>query len=235
MGVVPDNWSERHKELNTQIRNADAFSDAVKLTLELHAELHNSKISGIRGENPVDLLFEDLEPAEFALNPSPKDATIAWATWHIARIEDLTMNILVAGGVQVFNEAWKERMQVSITDTGNALSLDEIIEFSQRICTRELLYYREDVALRSREILQHMKPADMKRKVTAGNIARIRAEGGVTGQAGSSWLLDFWGRKDMAGIILMPLTRHQALHLNACYKWKQQIRKKYATLLKTPG
>lgn len=35
-----------------------------------------------------------------------KDETIAWALWHIARLEDLTMNLLVSGGEQVWNREW---------------------------------------------------------------------------------------------------------------------------------
>lgn len=156
--------------------------------------------------------------------PTSKDETIAWAVWHIARIEDLTMNILVGEGQQVFNDAWKQRIGVSVADTGNAMADGEIMDFSKRINVNELLNYRNAVGIRSREILRGLKPEDMKRQIKHGDTTRILDEGGVTRQKDSVWLLDFWGKKDVAGIILMPLTRHQTLHLNDCDKWKKAIR-----------
>lgn len=47
--------------------------------------------------------------------------------------------------------------------------------------------------------------------------------GGVVSHPESEWLADFWTQKDAAGIILMPLTRHQLLHLNQCGKIKSEL------------
>ncbi len=49
------------------------------------------------------------------------------------RIEDLVSNILMANQNQLFNEEWKERIGSCITDTGNALELDEAISFAKGI------------------------------------------------------------------------------------------------------
>ena len=49
------------------------------------------------------------------------------------------------------------------------------------------------------------------------------ADGGVTEHKDSIWLLDFWGRKTVAGILLMPITRHQIAHINDCAKLKSKI------------
>ena len=181
-------------------------------------------MSALERENAVDMLWKDLPPNEYAVMPTPKDETIAWAVWHIARIEDLTMNLLVAGGPQVFGDSWQERMHVSVRDTGNAMSDGEIMDFIKTIRTAELLRYRDAVGMRSREIVRSLKPEDMRRKVSPESVSRILAEGGVTRQKDSVWLLDFWGKKDVAGILLMPLTRHQTLHLNDCFQWKKAIR-----------
>ena len=67
---------------------------------------------------------------------------------------------------------------------------------------------------------------DMKREVRKEDLKRIREEGGVTAQEGSVWLLDYWEKKDVAGLLLMPTKRDPMLHLNDCCKWKQQIRSK---------
>lgn len=226
MDVVPSDWSERHKKLNQIIRKAECFTEAVKMILDLHKDLHATIVSGLNGRNLIDALLDDLGRDEYAVMPTSEDETIAWAIWHIARIEDLTMNILVDNGTQIFDDSWKTGMNISISDTGNAMTDDEIINFSKRICISELLKYRNEVGMRSREIVRNLHPADMKRKILPDAISRILREGGVTEQADSIWLLDFWGKKDVAGIILMPLTRHQTLHLNDCCKWKKIIRTK---------
>ena len=238
MNIVSADWSERHKELSKIIKKEDCFSEAADTILGLHGELHtsevngskskNAEINGSKSKNAVDLLFEDLQQNEISIMLTSKDETIAWAVWHIARIEDLTMNILVCNSSQVFNDSWRQRLRVSITDTGNAMSDDEIMEFSKKIDANELIQYRNAVGKRSREILLHLHSSDMKRKVEPGSIARILSEGGVTEQKDSIWLLDFWSKKDVAGIIMMPLTRHQTLHLNDCYRWKEKIRSKKA-------
>lgn len=191
--------------------------------LELHAKLHLSEVSDT-DKNEVDALLQDLSREEYAVMPTGKDETIAWALWHIARIEDLTINMLVAGTEQLFNNEWKERLNVAITDTGNALSDDEIMELSKTINTTELLRYRNEVAKRTRQIIQLLAPEDMKRKIAPADLTRILENGGVTRQKDSIWLLDFWAKKDVAGILLMPPTRHAMLHLNDCCKWKDHIR-----------
>ena len=71
--------------------------------------------------------------------PTSKAETIAWVIWHIARIEDLTMNMLVARQEQVWNAEWKQRLHTKLEDTGNALTDDDIMEFSKTVCIRELL------------------------------------------------------------------------------------------------
>jgi hypothetical protein len=224
MDVISSNWSDRHKELNKTIRKEQHFAEVIELILDLHKELHTSKVCKSKENNSIDTLFGDLQKSEFAIMPTSKDETIAWAIWHIARIEDLTMNILVNNDAQIFDESWQKKMCIQISNTGNAMTDDEIIEFSKQVCFDELFRYRDAVGSRSREIIKNLKSDDMKRKISPEGTAMILREGGVTEQADSIWLLDFWGKKDVAGIILMPLTRHQTLHLNDCYKWKTIIR-----------
>lgn len=214
-----------HKALSKIIRKEEETRQAKALFLNLHRELHLSEISEGE-ENEVDRLLGDLKANEYAIMPSGKDETIAWVLWHIARIEDLTMGILVGGGNQLFDDGWKQRLNSPITDTGNALSDDEIMDLSRRINISELLHYRNEVGIRTRNIVKNLTSTDMRTKVPLSGIDKILLEGGVTKQEDSVWLLDFWGKKDKAGILLMPPTRHVMLHLNDCCKWKELIRTK---------
>lgn len=217
--------SELHKELTRIIRKPELIERSKELFLEIHGKLHISVLSG-QEKNEVDGLLEDLKEDEYAIMPTAKDETIAWVLWHISRIEDLSMNILVRGGKQVFDEDWRTRMNSPIGDTGNALSDAEIIQLSRSLCMEEVLQYRNEVGRKSREIIQSLSADDIRRKIPAQRINRILEEGGVTNHKDSIGLLDFWAKKDIAGILLMPPTRHVLLHLNDCCKWKQAIRNK---------
>ena len=225
MKYFGDGLSEKHKELNKIVRRAEEIEQAKSLFLEIHAKLHLSEISHTE-KNEVDNLLWDLDGNEYAIMPTGKDETIAWILWHIARIEDLTMNLLVARQDQIFDETWQKRLNVSIRDTGNALSDDEIMDLSKNINIDELIHYRNETAQRTRDIVRNLKAGDMKRKVAPDDLKRIWSVGGVTKQEDSIWLLDFWGKKDVAGILLMPPTRHVMLHLNDCFKWKEHFRTK---------
>jgi len=215
--------SETHKDLNAIIRSKSKWLEARQLFLDLHSKLHLASVSDT-GQNEADALLGDLETHEYCIMPTSKDETIAWVLWHISRIEDLTMNILVAGNDQLFNEEWKKRINSPITDTGNAMSDDEIMDLSRRIDIGNLIAYRNAVGRKTREIVGALSAGDMARKVSAEELAAIKRVGGVTDQEESLWLLDYWGKKDVAGLLLMPPTRHLIMHLNDCFKWKQHIR-----------
>jgi hypothetical protein len=192
MKCFGEGLSEVHKELNKIIRKPDSTEVSKKLFLDLNKKLHLSNISEGE-ENEVDRLFSDLEGWEYAVMPTSKDETMAWVIWHIARIEDLTMGILVSGEDQLFNDEWKMRMNAPIIDTGNALDDDGIMKLSKRLQVDELINYRSAVGKRTRHIVANLQPGDMVRKVTSDAIEKIRLAGGVTMEEDSKWLLEFWG------------------------------------------
>lgn len=225
MKYFGEGLSEQHKELSKLIRKKNSLDKAKFLFLEIHAKLNLSEISNSK-ENEVDKLFNDLNKNEYAIMPTKKDETIAWVLWHITRIEDLTTNMLIAKENQIFDQTWQRRLNVSIIDTGNALDDDEIMYLSKNINIDELICYRNTVSKNTREIVKNLTNDDMKRKIDLNDLNWILNIGGLTTDEDSIWLLDFWGKKDVAGIILMPLTRHIMLHLNDCCRWKEMIRNK---------
>lgn len=223
MKYFGEGLSEQHKELSRLIRKENEIERAKGLFLDIHTKLNLSEISNSK-ENEVDKLFKDLNKNEYSIMPTKKDETIAWVLWHIARIEDLTMGILVDGGGQVFDSRWKRQLNVHISDTGNALSDDEIMELSAGLDMKELIAYRNAVGQRTQDIVKSLSADDMKRRVSAQGLEAVKQSSGVTDQEESLWLLDFWEKKDVAGLLLMPPTRHVILHLNDCGRWKQHIR-----------
>lgn len=215
-------WNPKQAHLKEILLKNECFDEAVALLSELHAIIHSREVYGGRSETLMDEVWEDLDEKAFRTMPTIKDVTCAWNIWHATRIEDLTANLLIAHTAQVLDKGWLARLNTSVTDTGNAMTDDEIMDFSNGLSMETLKAYRNAVGERTKCIIGAFTPADIKRKVNTGDVSRILAEGGVTERPDSIWLLDFWGRKNVAGLLLMPVTRHQVGHLNDCRKLKKK-------------
>ena len=220
-------WNAQQKLLKSKIMKLDKFDETIKLCLEQHSMVHTGEMSQTNIITFEDDLWDGLDEVTFRTMPTEKDeATIAWCLWHSTRTEDITMNILVADDTQVINSNnWIEKMNVRIFDTGNAMTNDEIIDFSLSMDMKELRSYRKTVGRKTREIIKRLEPSDLKRKMEASRLQRILDEGGVLNVEGSNLLIDFWSRKNVAGILLMPVTRHHIVHINESIRLKEKCRK----------
>lgn len=216
-------WNPINSRLRDIIKKTNCLDEAISLTLKLHSIVHFSSVSGTTYPTYTDEIFAGVEHDKYCIMPTVKDVTLAWNIWHITRIEDIVANLLIAEEDQVFNDVWKAKLNTSITDTGNALSDEEIINHSKELSIPQLFEYRNAVGSKTRSIIEHLSSQAMKRKVNKEQLDKIFFQGGVTDQDDSVWLLDFWGKKDIAGLILMPITRHQIVHLNDCYKLRKKI------------
>jgi len=227
MFKVGADWNPKQAQLKILIRDPDRFAEAISLCRELHGMVHFARLTGREKATFGDEAWAGVSEEAFSIMPTSKDVTIGWNFWHITRIEDLTVNLLIQEDRQVLDKAWMERLRVGVTDTdtGNAMSDEEIIHLSQRLDKAALWEYRMAVGRSTRRMLDSLAPGDLKRKMNADAIQRILKEGGVTTHPDSIWLLDFWGKKDVAGLLMMPVTRHQAGHLNDCIRLKEKIRK----------
>lgn len=77
---------------------------------------------------------------------------------------------------------------------------------------------------RTRGIIKNLSIEDMKRKFDKCKLQSILDEGAVLDVEASNWLIDFWGRKNVSGIILMPATRHQVVHINESLNAKKKFK-----------
>jgi hypothetical protein len=214
-------WNENIKKLRSIILKPESIDESKKLALELHAMVHLSEMSGVSQKTFEDELWAGLDENKIKNATNEKGRTIAYGLWHSSRIEDITMNILVSGDEQVINTGnYIEKINSNISDTGNALNCDEILEFSKNININELRNYRIAVGRKTREIIKNLNASDMKRKFEKDSLNRILAEGAVLDVEAANWLIDFWGKKNVAGIILMPATRHHVVHINESLRVK---------------
>lgn len=223
---VAAQWNPKQALLKDLLAKKDKFDEAIRLCLEMHSMVHSSEV-GKPGFNTFDdELWDGLDEKTFRTMSGPEGTTIAWSIWHLARIEDITANILIAGDIQVINgKNWRDRMKVGVCDTGNAMTKDEIAAFSSSIDMKEMKNYRICVGRKTQEIIKNLNPDQLHRKPTQERLQRILDEGALLEKEESKWLMDFWSRKTVAGILSMPITRHQIVHLNDSMKIKQKLMK----------
>ena len=225
MFQVTKDWNPKQTLLKDIILKKERFPDTKKLLLTMHSLVHASPVYGTQPVTYMDEIWDGLTDTAFRTMPTIKDATVAWNIWHITRIEDLTVNILIQDSSQVLDDHWLSKLGTRVTDTANAMTDDEIIRFSSEINTNALYEYRNAVGMQTKTVIENIGFDDLKRRFSPNQLTRIHDEGGVLDHKDSVWLLDFWGRKNVAGIFRMPVTRHQIVHLNDCFKLKQKCLK----------
>jgi len=100
---------------------------------------------------------------------------------------------------------------------------NEIKTLSSKINCSALLKYRNEVGKTTQQIISSLTPEDLKRKIDRTLLGRIVSEKAV--DKDSIWLIDFWGKKNIAGLLLMPATRHNMVHLNKSMEIKSKLMK----------
>lgn len=204
-------WSELNKKVQLLLKK-DSFSDGINTLLTLRQTLLNEMFS-----------FRDrLNDEEFSAMPFPKAngyhcKTVAYSLWHIFRIEDIVLHTLILGDEQVFfSNGFDKRINSPIITTGNELVGDEIVDFSRKLNIGELYDYLKEVAETSEKWLKKLTYGELKSKISTENKDRLISLNVVSESEIAVWLVDYWCKKDVRGLIQMPFSRHWIMHTEAC-------------------
>ena len=222
-----DEIDKKYEELKSALCETD-LEKIKAVTLEMHALVHPAVVSGRKEKTLADYVLNyvldgnqnELVPRKNFDTDLHYDGTdtvpLVWQFWHTYRIEDLISNILMGNREQIFNSEWQQRIGAPITDTGNALEFDEVVEFGKSINVSALQKYMIVVGKNTRKIIESLTLEQIHSMVPEEWVMRILEEGGVTTDFRSVWLLVFWGRLTVGGMILTPITCHHTMHLFAC-------------------
>jgi phosphotransferase system IIB component len=201
----------------------DQHEEAIDLFMRQHAMLHSAKVSGAGLWSFEDSILDDISEEEIRRIPQGEEHSVAWCVWHIARIEDVAMNLLVAGKPQVQNQDnWLTHMRIDVQDTGNGMDQDRIANLSALIDIEALRAYRVVVGRGTREIVEQLEPEELKQKVDPARLARVMEEGALIEAA--KGIRDYWSKRNIAGLLLMPATRHNLVHLNEALRLQRRRR-----------
>ena len=215
-------WNARQKKLRTLLSDPASFAQAIDLFLQQHAEVHSSAVSSHGSLSFEDMIIRDLTAQQMVEIPDRMEHSIAWIMWHLARIEDVTMNMLIAGESQLLErDDWKRKMGIPAVHTGNAMSKRETIELSRSVDISELKNYRVAVGRRTEEIVKQLDPDALVQAVSPTRLDLLLRQGAVVEEA--KGLIDYWGKRTIAGLLLMPPTRHCFIHLNEAARIKAKL------------
>ena len=207
-------WNSNHKILRSRLgTNGDQaeFEAQIEMLIEHHAAVHTGHLGA--AWSMQDEVLAGLSDDQLRTLSGEDQHSIVWLLWHIARIEDMTMNVLVAetDQIHILGE-WQAEMRLRFNDSGNLNSLVQKQTLSREIHIDALLAYRMAVGRRTRSIIRGLTAEDMARKPRPEQLQKLLETGSVRPEADG--LLDYWGKRDVAGLLLMPATRHPFVHLN---------------------
>jgi hypothetical protein len=206
-------WNRQQTEFRGVLLSFNQHSRAIQMFLSQHAMLHSAKLAQSEPWSFEDELFSDLSEEQTRRIPPSFEHSIAWNIWNIARIEDVAMNMLVAGSPQILHRGnWLERMKIDVRDTGNLMVPENVAKLSATIDVEALRAYRLTIGRRTRHIVQQLQPQALKLKVEPSRLQKVVQEGAVVAAAGD--LIDYWSKRSIAGLLLIPATRHNFVHLN---------------------
>ena len=200
------------------------YRQAIPIFLEHHAAVHTIKLHAGAHWSWHDEVLNGLTSDQLRYTPKGSPHSVAWRIWHMARIEDATLNILLADGAQVFTSGkWSDKLAIDSVGVGNEMSNADIVKLSETINLKALLAYRLAVGKRTRAIMQRLNLDILARPPAPDRLRRLVDEQAV--QPPALWLLDYWGGNPAANLLLMPATRHPFVHLNEIKRLLPKLRR----------
>ena len=217
----PKALNRQQTALRQALEGATDPAQALQLCCYHHTLLHSAKINLKENWSYEDEILDDLSEPQFRRIPSNEEHSIVWCLWHLARIEDTAMNLLIAGTPSVFEQdEWFTRLGVPFYDSGNEMTAHEIARLSAEIDLAALRDYRAAVGTRTQAIIAGLGEADLHRKVDPRRIQRVLEAGFLRPEARG--IADYWSKRDFTGLLLMPATRHNIVHLNEAARLKKK-------------
>jgi len=210
-------WYERQKQLSHYLASEEPeqWAMALELFLEQHAQLHSP--TGL-----AQSALAGLSDEQWRLKLGQGTNSVAWLLLHMARIEDVTFNLLVMERVQVF-DAWFEQLGFSRRDVGTGMSDEEVLELSKTIHLPALRAYWNAVGKTTQDLARTIHLATLKERPDPRNIQRLFDEGAVTPQLAE--LAQWWEQQTKGVLLFQPVSRHAFWHLHEI----QQVRERFST------
>jgi hypothetical protein len=185
--------------------------DARDLLLMQHAAVHGLAVRGRGRPTLADRAFGKASDEQMRRRPTPALNSLAWLLWHMARAEDVFVNVILSAQSQVLAGGWASRMRVTQPDIGTGMTAGEVAALSEEIDLAALRDYRDTVGRRTREVVAAMPAEAWDGRVGADDIQRAVDAGAFGPNAGS--LGSFFTGWPRAALLSSIAVLHSAQHI----------------------
>jgi hypothetical protein len=186
--------------------------DGIQFLLGQHAQVHSTAVAVPEtGFGLEDLIFMSLDDTSARCRPGPAFNSVAWLVWHMARCEDVAVNVVIGDREQVLDDSWLERLKLQRTDIGTGMEEEEVSRLSEAVDIPALRDYRASVGRRTREVLAGVDAAQIATVAPPERVERAFASGAVEAESGQ-WLKGFWQGRTL-GWFLWLANGHNYWHL----------------------
>lgn len=185
--------------------------DARDLLLIQHAGVHAFDVSGSPSPTLADRTFGNISDVQVRLCPGLTMNSVAWLMWHIARTEDVFVNVIIAAKSEVFDDSWRKRLGVDRRDIGTSMTSDEVAALSDAVDVQAVRDYRRAVGQRTREFIGAMPASAWEGKIELSDMQRAADAGAFApAAAGLAQYFAGWSR---AGLLAALAVVHNATHI----------------------
>jgi hypothetical protein len=143
-----------------------------------HSYNHAGDVSGHRS-SLTDRVFGGLTDAQMRARPVKGVNSLVWLLWHMARTEDVAVNLVITAGSQVLDDAWARRMNVEYRNIGSGMTDDEVGDLTARADIDSVRAYRSAVGRRTRDVVLAFRPEAWDEIIGLEDIARAAATGAL--------------------------------------------------------
>lgn len=212
-------WSDKNKTIQKLLGKETTYKEGIDLLIEFRSELFE-QITQIVNGYPREAFYQ----MPFAGADGYHSKTLAYFIWHIFRIEDIVAHTLIQGDEQIlFSKGYREKIGCDIITTGNELEGESLKEFSKKLDVDSLYAYAKDVMLSTNEMLQKMDYQQMKSRFGDEDRNRLMESECVSPDENAIWLINYWCKKDVRGLLKMPFSRHWIMHIEAMQRIKNKL------------
>ena len=141
--------------------------------------------------------------------------SLVWLLWHMARTEDVAVNLVVSDGQQVLDDDRAQRMNIPWRTIGTGMADGEVADLTKRADVQAVRAYRTAVGRRTRDVVRELRPGAWDEVLGLADTARAAAVGAFA--PNTAWVNDIgykpWQGHSRAAQLASSAIAHNAMHL----------------------
>src|SRR2546426_10675296 len=108
-----------------------------------HARFHCADVAD--KDSLAERILNNVTDDQMRRRPAKGLNSLVWLLWHMARVEDVAVNLVVTDGRQVLDDDWIVRLNVPWRHIGTGMTEAEVGELSERTDVAGVREYRSAV------------------------------------------------------------------------------------------